>query len=138
MNTKPLSADDRELVEAARGIIRKLYDPDRHVIGAALRTASGKIFTAVHLEANVGRIAVCAEAVVIGKAISEGERDFATIVAVAHPDPAHAGAEIKIVSPCGMCRELISDYSPGADVIIPLDGGVAKCNVMDLLPVKYR
>jgi cytidine deaminase len=75
---------------------------------------------------------------VLGKAISEGDRDFTTIVAVAHPDPQHADEEIKVVSPCGMCRELISDYSPGADVIIPLDGGVAKCNVMELLPVKYR
>ncbi len=138
MNTKPLTAEDWELVEAARGIIRKLYDPDRHVIGAALRTGGGKIFTAVHLEANVGRIALCAEAVVIGKAISEGERDFDTIVAVAHPDPSHTGAEIKIVSPCGMCRELISDYSPDADVIIPLDGRATKCSVTELLPVKYR
>jgi len=137
VNTKPLTADDWQLVEAARGIIRKLYDPNHHVVGAAVRTAGGKIFTAVHLEANVGRIAVCAEAVAMGKAISEEERDFATIVAVAHPDREHAGDEIKVVSPCGMCRELISDYSPGADVIIPLDGKPAKCNVMDLLPLKY-
>ncbi|MDP2856605.1 MAG: cytidine deaminase [Bacillota bacterium] len=138
MRTRPLTAEDMELIEAARDCIRRLYDPNRHVVGAAVRTAGGKVYSAVHLEANVGRIAVCAEAVVLGKAISEGDRDFTTIVAVAHPDPQHADEEIKVVSPCGMCRELISDYSPGADVIIPLDGGVAKCNVMELLPVKYR
>ena len=41
----------------------------------------------MHVEANVGRITVCGEAMAIGKSISEGDHEFDTIVAVAHPHP---------------------------------------------------
>ncbi len=42
-----------------------------------------------------------------------------------------------IVPPCGMCRELISDYAPAAHVILE-DEGVVRCvPVLELLPEKY-
>jgi cytidine deaminase len=85
MEALPITVEDEQLIKAAKDTIRKFYKYGKHHIGAALRTKSGKIFTAVHLEANVGRVAVCAEAIVIGKAISEGEHEFDTIVAVRHP-----------------------------------------------------
>lgn len=47
-----LSPEDLELVETARNIIRIRYKPDWHVVGAALRTRNGRIFTGVHLEPN--------------------------------------------------------------------------------------
>jgi len=129
METK-LTDDDRALIEAARAIIRQRYKPDWHRVGAALRTRSGKVYTAVHLEAYVGRIAVCAEAVAIGMAVSAGERDIERIVAVRHTG--------NVVSPCGMCRELISDYAPHALVIVPTDHGEAAVPIETLLPNKYR
>jgi cytidine deaminase len=61
-----LQSPDLELIEAARSIIRERFKPNFHHVGAALRTQSGQIFAAVHLEANVGRIAVCAEAIALG------------------------------------------------------------------------
>jgi cytidine deaminase len=39
--------------------------------------------------------------------------------------------------PCGMCRELISDYGKNIDVIIPYNDKLVKCNVLELLPEKY-
>jgi hypothetical protein len=40
--------------------------------------------------------------------------------------------------PCGMCRELISDFGLDAWVIIPsVDGPPRKVAVLDLLPEKY-
>lgn len=133
-----ITEDDLKLVDEARSIISKRYKEGWHSIGSAIRTKSGKIITAVHIEANVGRIAVCAEAVAIGKAISEGHDDFDTIVAVAHPHPEDEGREIKVVSPCGMCRELISDYGKDVKVIYPTPDGIRKCDVLDLLPYKYE
>jgi cytidine deaminase len=51
-----------------------------------MRTRSGRVFTGVHLEANVGRIAACAEAVAPGRAATEaGDTDVDTVVAVYHP-----------------------------------------------------
>lgn len=42
-----------------------------------------------------------------------------------------------IVPPCGMCRELISDYAPDARVILEFDDGIRCVPVLELLPEKY-
>jgi len=127
MSLNPSSA---ELIRAAQDIVAERFKPDRHEIGAALRAESGRIYTAVHVEATVGRITVCAEAIAIGMAVANGESTFSEIVAV---DP-----NGEVVSPCGMCRELISDYSPEALVIVPAGDGPTVVPVSELLPNKYR
>ena len=137
MMTYPLQESDYTLIEAARGMIKALYEEDKHHVGAALKTKSGRIVAAVHMEAYVGRITVCAEAVAIGKAISEGEKEFDTIVAVKHPYSDEINRELKVVSPCGMCRELISDYAEDCFVIIEVDGETVKTRISELLPLKY-
>ncbi|WP_163100774.1 cytidine deaminase [Peribacillus alkalitolerans] len=137
MNIMKLTEQDQELVQSAQEIIKKCYELDRHHIGAALRTKSGEIFTAVHVEAYIGRITVCAEAMVIGKAISEGFKEFDTIVAVRHPHPDEENQEINIVTPCGMCRELLSDYGNNMKVIIPFEKENGKCDISAMLPMKY-
>lgn len=125
MDLKPFERSDLELIDAAKATIEKFFCPTKHVVGAAIRTGEGHIVTAVHLEAFVGRMAVCAEAVALGKAISDGHRGFVKIVAVCHPD--------RVVSPCGMCRELLLDYCPEIEVILP--GGI--CTMKELLPMKF-
>ncbi len=120
---------DMELIEIARALITKRYKEDRHHIAAALRTTSGKVFTGVHIEAYIGRITVCGEAVAIGAAATSGDSQIDTIVAVNE-----LGV---IVSPCGMCRELISDYSNDAHVIITRGLDPIKVLVSELLPDKY-
>ncbi|MFJ7746779.1 cytidine deaminase [Peribacillus sp. NPDC097295] len=137
MKTYPLDASDYTLIEAAREKIKALYKEDKHHVGAALKTKTGKIVTAVHIEAYVGRITVCAEAIAIGKAISEGEKEFETIVAVRHPYSDEIDRDLKVVSPCGMCRELISDYAEDCLVIIEVDGEAVKTKISELLPLKY-
>ena len=136
MELFPLTAEDEALIAEARAAIERGYRYGWHHIGAAVRMGSGRVFTAVHLEANVGRVAVCAEAVAVGRAIAEGERDFSTIVAVRHPHAGEADQRIQVVSPCGMCRELIGDYGPEAHVIFAAGGEVQKCRVGELLPAK--
>ena len=66
-----------ELIQIARNLIRLRFVEGRHHIGAALRTRSEKVYSGVHLEANVGRIAVCSEAIAIGIAASDGDTAIA-------------------------------------------------------------
>lgn len=132
-----ITAEDRELIEAARRAIRKRYDIDRHHIGSALRTASGKVYTGVHIEANVGRIAVCAEAIAIGIMRTRSSETVDTIVAVRCPRKGAGLQEIEVVSPCGMCRELISDYGKDASVIVSERGRLRKRSVASLLPDRF-
>jgi cytidine deaminase len=121
--------EDLQLIEAARSIIALRSKPESHEVGAALRTRSGKIFSAVNVKANVGRVSVCAEAVAIGMAASAGDTDIERIVAV--------DQQGRVISPCGMCREMISDYAPEADVIVPGDNGLEVLKVAELLPHKF-
>jgi cytidine deaminase len=139
MSVKPgtLSEADRKLIDAASEAIRKRYRYDWQEVGAALRMRSGKIFTGVSLDAYLGRMAVCAEAVALGQAVTEGETGIDTIVAVRHPAPDENGREIAVVSPCGACRELISDYDRDARTIVPGPNGPQSVKIAELLPNKY-
>jgi cytidine deaminase len=125
-----LDKTDLQLIESATSIISLRSKPSLHEVGAALRTRSGKIFSAVNVKANVGRVSVCAEAVAIGMAASAGDTNIERIVAVDK-----AGT---VISPCGMCREMISDYAPEAYVIVPGDDGLEVLKVSELLPHKFQ
>ena len=127
---------DQELIKAASDVIKERYDANRHVVGAALRLKTGKIVTGVHLEATIGRIAICAEAVAIGRAVTEhGGEEIEMLVAVYHP----GDSDPIVCSPCGMCRELMIDYAPSADVLLAAsDGSVQRVAVSDLLPSPYQ
>jgi len=136
--TARLSAADKRLIAAARAAIKRRYRDDWQEVGAALRTRSGKIFTGVNLDAYLGRMAVCAEAVALGRAVVDvGDADIETIVAVRHPSPQDKDRRIAVVSPCGACRELIFDYDRNARVIVPDVKSPKIVPIADLLPNKY-
>src|SRR5690242_3002108 len=134
-----VSKADQELIDAATSAISDRYRNDWQEVGAAMRTRDGRIITGVNIDAYLGRMAVCAEAIAIGRAITEhGDRGIDTIVAVRHPEPYKPG-DITVVSPCGSCRELIHDYDARARVIVPDNGGEPKVvSIGELLPNKYR
>ncbi len=133
-----LSEADTELIAAATAAIKLRYRNDWQEVGAALRTRSGMIFTGVNLDAYLGRMAVCAEAVALGRAFVElGDAGIETIVAVRHPPPEEKDQTIAVVSPCGACRELIFDYDPMARVIVPNGTSPAVAAIGELLPNKY-
>ncbi len=77
----------------------------------------------------MGRVAVCAEAIAVGMAAAAGNTDISLIVAVNR-----AG---EVFAPCGICRELISDYAPDAAVIVPGAEGPERVSIRTLLPNKY-
>ena len=133
-----LSKKDRDLITAATKTISSRYRNNWQEVGAALRTRDGRVVTGVNLDAYVGRGAVCAEAVAIGRALTEkGDKGIETIVAVRHPKPGEPG-EIAVVSPCGACRELIHDYDSKAKVIVPGGKTPMVSTIAALLPNKYR
>jgi cytidine deaminase len=135
MNMNKVDPKDIELIKTAKQMIRARYKEGKHHVGAAVRTKSGNVYAAVNLEAYIGRVAVCAEAIALGKAISEGEDEFETIVAVLQDE----AGEVRIVSPCGICRELISDYGEQIHVLLP-EGPkeYSKTCILGLLPAKYK
>ena len=69
-----LNARDQELINAATEAIKRRYRNDWQEVGAALRTRDGRIYAGVNLDAYLGRMAVCAEAVALGQAVTEPTR----------------------------------------------------------------
>jgi cytidine deaminase len=132
------SAADRELIDAAVDLIKARYIENRHHIAAAVRGRSGKIYTGLHLDTYVGRASVCAEAVALGQAMSAGEKEIDSIVSVRHPRPREQHREPQLVSPCGICREMLNDFAPGAAVLLDGGEGIHRRPVEALLPDKYR
>lgn len=125
-----LTREDMELIEAAREAIRLNYDAVayHHTVGAAVRCKNGKMYRGVNVYSMHG---ACAEQIAIGAAVTQGERDFDTIVAVRGKD----GSEI--IPPCGNCRQILHDYMPDCEVILSVAGQHAKIKAKELLPFSY-
>lgn len=150
MTIERLTDDDRELIEAATAAIEPRYKPGKtrtaRTVGAALRAGDGSVYTGVNLTADTPRASVCAEPVALGAAIADGKTRFETSVAVLYKpynEPEFDGdesdpPETRVISACGVCREMLRDYDPTVDVIV--DGGPhgvdapVKRPVTDLLP----
>lgn len=130
----PLAAPDRELVAAALELLRERAVPGRHEVAAALRTPAGAVHRGLHVESSIGRASICAEGAAIAAAAAAGEAEIETIVAVLD-----TGEGWRVVTPCGVCRELIGDYSPAARVIdydARREPAVEVVAVAELLPSK--
>ena len=91
----------RDLLTAAIEARRSAHAPySGFAVGAALRTASGRILSGCNVEnASLG-LTVCAERVAIWKAISEGEHAFEALAVASE-----SGA-----TPCGACRQVMSEF----------------------------
>lgn len=138
--SRPRSRDrDQQLVEAARSVLARRYRPGWHSVGAAIRGASGRIYTAVNLNARyVGRVDVCAEAIALGMAVAAGERGLDAVVAVQRGTRSSRNPRGRIVPPCGVCREMFNDYAPKMTVLLPgPDGTVLRRRAEELLPDPY-
>ena len=125
---KSKSLIDEELVLAAQNVIRQNYDDIKfnHTVGAAIRCSNGKIYTGVNLYSIHG---ACAEQIALANAITNGEREFKTIVAVRGKN----GEEI--LTPCGNCRQILMDYAPECEVIIANDKAF---KITELIPFAYK
>ena len=126
-----LNEKDLELIGAARRAITANYDGERyiHTVGAAVRTAGGKIYVGIDVYSVHG---ACAEQVALGAAMTAGEREFTDIVAVRGPE----GAEL--LPPCGNCRQLLSDYAPAAVSSSPPPPVPARCPPKSCCPSRMR
>lgn len=126
------------VLDAATSEIERSYRVERHQIAASLLDESGRLYTGIHIEALIGRASVCAESVALGNAVMAAAAPLVLAVAVRHPKPTEHARGIEVVPPCGICRELLLDYAPEIDVIVPSGITVERRPLRTLLPVKYE
>jgi len=129
-----LTKQDLELIEQAKETADKLHVDDVSEVAAALRTKDGKIFTGIHIDANVGFADVCGEVAAICHAVAHGYREYDSIVAIW----GDGKGNYKLLSPCGRCREVISDFGLDIWVIVGILEKPYKLKISELLPLKYK
>jgi len=99
-------------------------------VGAALLTEDGKVYSGCNIETSSYSLTICAERVAIFKAISEGERKFKAL--------AVAGDTDDFISPCGACRQVISDLCGDIDIIMVSNKNDFKVSkASELLPFAF-
>lgn len=102
---------DHELIDLAWLARKQAAAPySNYPVGAALLAVSGKAFGGCNVESSSYGLSICAERVALFKAISEGEREF-TKIAVVVDAPVTA-------TPCGACRQLLSDYCGDIEILL--------------------
>jgi cytidine deaminase len=126
-----LSESEAQLIEIAGGARLKSVAPfSNFMVGAALQTREGKVFTGSNIESASYGLTVCAERVAIWKALSEGERDFTELVIVADTE--------QLTPPCGTCRQIIWEFCKHARIVLAnLRGQHEEVNIRDLLPKAF-
>jgi cytidine deaminase len=104
----------RRLAAAARRAARSSYAPySEFRVGAAVLTASGKIFSGCNVENASSGLTICAERTAVFTAVAAGQRRLVA-VAVYTPTP-------RPTAPCGACRQVIHEFGPTATVLCVCD-----------------
>jgi cytidine deaminase len=123
---------DNDLINQASEARQAAYAPySGFQVGAALLTASGKIFRGCNVENISLGLTICAERAAVLAAVAAGERVFKGIAIVSDSH--------EPIVPCGACRQVLAEFN--TDLMIQsatIDGTRANYLLRDLLPLPNR
>ena len=109
---------DEMLFEMARQAMRTAYVPYSHyAVGACLLADDGRTFTGCNVENASYGATICAERTALVKAVSEGARRFDAIAIAARDSAPY---------PCGICRQVLNEFSPRMRVLVTWSGETAE------------
>lgn len=96
-------------------------------VGAALLARDGRVFTGCNVENASFGVTLCAERVALGKAISEGAKEFEAIAIVANGT--------SFCFPCGVCRQALAEFGLDIEVLAGnQNGAYVVHSLRELLP----
>lgn len=118
----------QQLIETAKAARLQSIAPfSSFLVGAAVKTEKGKVYTGCNIESASYGLTVCAERVAIWKALSEGERHFTELAIVADTGT--------LTPPCGTCRQIIWEFAKNATIMLGnLHGETQIVSIRELLP----
>lgn len=96
-----------ELIKNAQAAREFSYSPySNYMVGAAVLTDDGDIYTGCNIENAAYGPTNCGERTAIFKAVSEGKRKFAAIAIVG----GKRGCAGDYAAPCGVCRQVMMEF----------------------------
>ncbi|XP_014285532.1 cytidine deaminase isoform X1 [Halyomorpha halys] len=131
-----LAKNIQSLIEESISMRSVAYCPySNFQVGAALLTKKGTVFTGCNVENAAYGVTICAERTALVKAVSSQEKEFAVIAVSAEM----AGG--KITSPCGECRQFISEFAKNGDIEVylttPDKAKILKTSIYEILPLGF-
>lgn len=123
---------ERELIEISANAQKYSYSPySKFRVGAALLCSDGAVFTGCNIENSTFGATNCAERTAVFKAISEGHSDFKAI--------AITSSSGDLTYPCGICRQVLSEFSPEIKIILTdADKKIITYTLDELLPHSFK
>ena len=124
-----------KLIELAMAAMEKAYAPySGYKVGAALLCSDGSVYTGCNIENAAFSPTNCAERTAFFKAVSEGKREFTAMAVCGGKDGVITGA----FPPCGVCRQVISEFCKPEFLIYLPDGIAYKTRTLaQLLPEQF-
>lgn len=118
-------------MRSAAEVRLKAYAPySNYQVGAALLTRTGEIFVGANVENAAYPVTMCAERAAVFSAVSAGKREFVAIAVATQ----NGG------TPCGSCRQVLSEFGLDIEVLlVDSDGNFLQQNtVRELLPGAFQ
>ena len=126
--------NSKELIKKAEEARKLSYSPYSHfAVGAAVLTKDGKVFFGANIENSSYPLCMCAERNALYNAMMNAYKraDFAALALIADTD--------EPCSPCGACRQVISELFPSDAPIYMsnLKGEIKETNAKELIPFAF-
>ena len=116
-----------EIVAAAILARESAYAPySRFLVGAAILSSSGKIYSGCNVENISYSLTICAERNALSSAVADRERDFTYLAIVADTK--------EPISPCGACRQVMAEFGNFPVLSLNLANRRFESTVEELLP----
>ena len=124
------AAQQKELLDAAKLAYENAYAPYSNFrVGAAILLENGEVFSGCNVENASYGLTNCAERTAIFKAVSALGGKSVRIWGLAVVNDRNVAC-----SPCGACRQVISEFGPDAEIFYLGHNGVQRSSMRDLLP----
>jgi len=137
-----LLSEDKDLLEQAREITSIAYAPySKFLVGAAAKLENGAVVKGTNQENASYPVGICAERTLLGTAAMTHTNIPIVTMAIAYNNLS-AKSDVP-VSPCGMCRQSLSEYEnrTGKPIRLILSGMEGKIfiieNTGNLLPFSF-
>jgi cytidine deaminase len=138
-----LLPEDKDLLEQARNVTSIAYAPySNFLVGAAAMLENGAVVKGTNQENASYPVGICAERTLLGAAAMMHTNVPIVTMAIAYNNV--FGKSDEPVSPCGMCRQSLSEYEnrTGKPIRIILSGMEGKifiiANTGNLLPFSFN
>lgn len=122
---------EEEILVRAREARGRAYAPySGYKVGAAVEDENGNVYTGCNIENGSYGASMCGERTAIFKAVSEGAGKIKRMAVV---------AEGSMPYPCGMCRQVMSEFfDSDTEIILECGGRVERYRFEELMPYMFK